>query len=192
MTTSSSEWGGRRLWLCMPRPGGRVPTYMCLAWMGWPSEIEKRWPGGAGGGAAIKLFTQRRYGEQGVAESTGLRCSNCPSPILCLCTPRGLERQRPPSPSGPADHIRLFDIVHSDSKLYLVFEFLDLDLKRYMDSIGDKDGLGPNMVRVGTASPASPFGVSFLPRTRVTRPPGFSPRLPEPSGLAARPKAALC
>ncbi|RSH94520.1 Cyclin-dependent kinase catalytic subunit [Saitozyma podzolica] len=43
--------------------------------------------------------------------------------------------------------VKLLDIVHSDSKLYLVFEFLDLDLKRYMDSIGDKDGLGPNMVR---------------------------------------------
>lgn len=43
---------------------------------------------------------------------------------------------------------RLLDIVHSDAKLYLVFEFLDLDLKRYMDSIGDKDGLGPNMVKV--------------------------------------------
>ncbi|WOO79499.1 Cyclin-dependent kinase 1 [Vanrija pseudolonga] len=43
--------------------------------------------------------------------------------------------------------VKLLDIVHSDSKLYLVFEFLDLDLKRYMDSIGDKDGLGPNMVK---------------------------------------------
>ena len=38
--------------------------------------------------------------------------------------------------------------MHSDAKLYLVFEFLDLDLKRYMDSIGDKDGLGPPIVRV--------------------------------------------
>lgn len=29
-----------------------------------------------------------------------------------------------------------------------MFEFLDLDLKRYMDSIGDKgEGLGPNMVK---------------------------------------------
>ncbi|KAL7419600.1 Cyclin-dependent kinase catalytic subunit [Cryptotrichosporon argae] len=43
--------------------------------------------------------------------------------------------------------VKLFDIVHSDSKLYLVFEFLDLDLKRYMDSIGDKEGLGPQMVK---------------------------------------------
>ena len=44
---------------------------------------------------------------------------------------------------------RLLDIVHSDAKLFLVFEFLDLDLKKYMDTIGDKDGLGPNMVKVG-------------------------------------------
>lgn len=28
---------------------------------------------------------------------------------------------------------RLLDIVHADNKLYLVFEFLDVDLKRYMD-----------------------------------------------------------
>jgi hypothetical protein len=32
-----------------------------------------------------------------------------------------------------------------------VFEFLDLDLKKYMDTIGDKDGLGPNMVKVREA-----------------------------------------
>lgn len=50
---------------------------------------------------------------------------------------------------------RLLDIVHSDQKLYLVFEFLDLDLKRYMDTIGDKDGLGPNMVKVRTSFPAA-------------------------------------
>lgn len=48
-------------------------------------------------------------------------------------------------------HARLLDIVHSDAKLYLVFEFLDCDLKKYMDTIGDKDGLGPNMVKVGRA-----------------------------------------
>ena len=28
----------------------------------------------------------------------------------------------------------LLDIVHSDTKLYLVFEFLDVDLKRYMEN----------------------------------------------------------
>ncbi|KAF9782467.1 Pkinase-domain-containing protein [Thelephora terrestris] len=29
--------------------------------------------------------------------------------------------------------VRLLDIVHADNKLYLVFEFLDVDLKRYME-----------------------------------------------------------
>ena len=28
---------------------------------------------------------------------------------------------------------RLNDVVHQDSKLYLVFEFLEQDLKKYMD-----------------------------------------------------------
>lgn len=30
--------------------------------------------------------------------------------------------------------IRLLDIVHAEQKLYLVFEFLDVDLKRYMEN----------------------------------------------------------
>jgi len=45
--------------------------------------------------------------------------------------------------------LRLLDIIHQESKLYLVFEFLDLDLKKYMDNVGSTpDGLGPDMVRV--------------------------------------------
>lgn len=44
---------------------------------------------------------------------------------------------------------RLLDIIHQESKLYLVFEFLDLDLKKYMDTVGNSpEGLGPDMVRV--------------------------------------------
>ncbi|PWN96640.1 putative Cdk1-cyclin-dependent kinase 1 [Tilletiopsis washingtonensis] len=44
--------------------------------------------------------------------------------------------------------VRLLDIIHQESKLYLVFEFLDLDLKKYMDNVGSTpDGLGPDMVR---------------------------------------------
>ncbi|KAF9507751.1 hypothetical protein BS47DRAFT_1373814 [Hydnum rufescens UP504] len=31
--------------------------------------------------------------------------------------------------------VRLLNIVHSDTRLYLVFEFLDMDLKRYMDIV---------------------------------------------------------
>ena len=33
-----------------------------------------------------------------------------------------------------ANVVRLQDVVHSDAKLYLVFEFLDLDLKKHMDA----------------------------------------------------------
>ncbi|KAG8423843.1 Cyclin-dependent kinase catalytic subunit [Metarhizium acridum] len=37
--------------------------------------------------------------------------------------------------------VRLFNIVHSDGhKLYLVFEFVDLDLKRYMEALPVSDG----------------------------------------------------
>ncbi|KAJ2219810.1 Cyclin-dependent kinase catalytic subunit, partial [Coemansia sp. RSA 518] len=38
--------------------------------------------------------------------------------------------------------VKLLDIVYNDAKLYLVFEFLDLDLKKYMDSVGPA-GLSP-------------------------------------------------
>ena len=45
--------------------------------------------------------------------------------------------------------LRLFDIVHADQKLYLVFEFLDVDLKRYMEN-GNKSGrpITPAIVKV--------------------------------------------
>ena len=36
-------------------------------------------------------------------------------------------------------HHRLLEIVHADQKLYLVFEFLDMDLKRYIDT-GNQNG----------------------------------------------------
>ena len=44
------------------------------------------------------------------------------------------------------DH-RLQDVVHSDKRLYLVFEYLDLDLKKHMDSCPEfsKD---PRLVKV--------------------------------------------
>ena len=42
--------------------------------------------------------------------------------------------------------VNLLDIVHSDTKLYLIFEFLDLDLKKYMDSTAPK-GLSADLVK---------------------------------------------
>eukprot|EP00741_Cyanophora_paradoxa_P024531 tig00000269_g23685.t1 len=41
--------------------------------------------------------------------------------------------------------VRLKDVVHSDNKLYLVFEYLDQDLKKYMDSV--PNGLHASLVK---------------------------------------------
>lgn len=51
----------------------------------------------------------------------------------------------------------LLEIVHADSKLFLVFEFLDMDLKKYMESVNAPTpataavvarGLGSDMIKV--------------------------------------------
>ena len=39
-----------------------------------------------------------------------------------------------PTLTAAAAILRLLDIVHADQKLYLVFEFLDVDLKRYIET----------------------------------------------------------
>lgn len=48
--------------------------------------------------------------------------------------------------SGKECLVRLLDVIQNEAKLYLVFEFLDLDLKRYMDSL-KPDPLGADIVK---------------------------------------------
>lgn len=45
---------------------------------------------------------------------------------------------------------RLLDIIHDENRLYLVFEFLELDLKKYMDTLPmtSISGLPPDQVKV--------------------------------------------
>lgn len=52
---------------------------------------------------------------------------------------------------------RLQDVVHSEKRLYLVFEYLDLDLKKHMDSSPEfsKD---PRQVKVCDFSTSILFG----------------------------------
>lgn len=42
--------------------------------------------------------------------------------------------------------VKLLDVIHHDRKLYLVFEYLDRDLKKYMDNAGP-DGIPLDLVR---------------------------------------------
>lgn len=43
--------------------------------------------------------------------------------------------------------VRLHDVVHTEAKLVLIFEFCEQDLKRYMDTHGKRGALEPNTVR---------------------------------------------
>ncbi|CAK7270320.1 Cyclin-dependent kinase catalytic subunit [Sporothrix epigloea] len=56
--------------------------------------------------------------------------------------------------------VRLYNIVHAEGhKLYLVFEFLDLDLKKYMDSLPVSDGGRGKALPEGTGSRLHTLGL---------------------------------
>ncbi|TVY46444.1 Negative regulator of the PHO system, partial [Lachnellula cervina] len=43
--------------------------------------------------------------------------------------------------------VSLHDVIHTENKLMLVFEFMDKDLKRYMDTQGDRGALNPITIK---------------------------------------------
>ncbi|KAF3776706.1 Cell division control protein [Nymphaea thermarum] len=49
--------------------------------------------------------------------------------------------------------VRLQDVVHSEKRLYLVFEYLDLDLKKHMDSCPEL-AKNPQLIKVGEIFPS--------------------------------------
>jgi|EP00624_Nannochloropsis_granulata_P002264 serine/threonine protein kinase len=55
--------------------------------------------------------------------------------------------------------VTLKDVIYADNRLYLVFEYLDQDLKRYMD--GCKAGLDPALVKVRCGLRAMGRGYGF-------------------------------
>ncbi|CAG8488036.1 10258_t:CDS:2 [Paraglomus brasilianum] len=61
--------------------------------------------------------------------------------------------------------VKLLDIVHQDNKLYLVFEFLDMDLKRYMDSIPKDHRMDPQEIKKLTFQLVS--GVAYCHSHRI-------------------------
>lgn len=44
--------------------------------------------------------------------------------------------------------VTLYDVIHTENKLNLVFEYMDKDLKKFMDSNGNKGALEPAQVKV--------------------------------------------
>ncbi|KAI8908493.1 putative cdk1 [Gorgonomyces haynaldii] len=71
--------------------------------------------------------------------------------------------------SSFAVDLRLFDIIYSETKLFLVFEYVDLDLKKYMDSTAPH-GFAPNLVKQGNLKLADfglarAFGIPVRPYT---------------------------
>lgn len=43
---------------------------------------------------------------------------------------------------------RLLDVLMQESRLYLIFEFLSMDLKKYLDSIPPGQYMDPMLVKV--------------------------------------------
>lgn len=43
--------------------------------------------------------------------------------------------------------VALHDVIHTENKLMLVFEFMDKDLKKYMDTAGDRGSLKPPLIK---------------------------------------------
>ena len=43
--------------------------------------------------------------------------------------------------------VGLWDVIHTDNKLMLVFEFMDKDLKKYMDTQGKNGALEPPVIK---------------------------------------------
>ncbi|KAF2804228.1 kinase-like protein [Mytilinidion resinicola] len=43
--------------------------------------------------------------------------------------------------------VSLYDVIHTENKLMLIFEYMDKDLKKYMDSHGDRGQLDPPTIK---------------------------------------------
>ncbi|ORY92739.1 kinase-like domain-containing protein [Leucosporidium creatinivorum] len=62
---------------------------------------------------------------------------------------------------GAASVVKLLDVIHSDARLCLVFEFLDLDLKKYMDQASQSADLAAASASMGTGGDTSMVGMGI-------------------------------
>ena len=60
---------------------------------------------------------------------------------------------------------RLRDVILTDARLYLIFEYLAMDLKKYLDCLGEHEEMDSLLIRVRIGSIANELHVLF---SRVT------------------------
>jgi len=46
------------------------------------------------------------------------------------------------------DLLRLRDVILTDARLYLIFEYLAMDLKKYLDCLGENEDMDASLIRV--------------------------------------------
>lgn len=49
--------------------------------------------------------------------------------------------------------MQLKDVIHSNKKLLLVFEYVDYDLKKFMSMVNREKGMDPMIVKVSVGLP---------------------------------------
>lgn len=60
---------------------------------------------------------------------------------------------------------RLRDVILTDARLYLIFEYLEMDLKKYFDCLGDHRDMDVALIRVNqlrTSASSNQFYLCFL------------------------------
>lgn len=55
--------------------------------------------------------------------------------------------------------VSLMDVLMEESKLYLIFEYLTMDLKKYMDSLGNGKLMDPELVKSYLYQVSKPIGL---------------------------------
>ncbi|KAI3654339.1 hypothetical protein MP228_001058 [Amoeboaphelidium protococcarum] len=63
--------------------------------------------------------------------------------------------------------VRLLDVIHEENKLYLVFEYLHLDLKKFMDSVVERTGQGFTPAAVRSYLKQLIAGISYCHSHRI-------------------------
>jgi hypothetical protein len=71
--------------------------------------------------------------------------------VCCFCLTLNTGKESKATLVEISVHVvfRLLDVIHEEMKLYLMFEYLDRDLKKYMDN-APPDGIPLDLVKVCT------------------------------------------